>query len=834
MLAAGIATTAYLLGEETQDAALRASWEARGSHLLLAERINGYLDTAVLAVAGAGAALHGSPDATATTWCDSCQAIVGPLAPPGLEGLSFVSRVKAADRAGFLEAGRRRARPDFAIRPGGDREEYRVVLLHFPGDQPGLMGLDLATLAAVAKAFDEARDTGRAAFSAPFHLPDDPLRRGFILCCLATYAAGAPVATQDDRRSALTGWVSALLVPADMVSLAGWGGKTMMLFAPGADGRPVSLFTQGDVFAHSTGETLSIRGQPWSFSVARPPLQRSYLIPGIVAGATLLLFLLVWSLGAIPRLVAARAEEATLPLMENLERVRGVLDSALDGILTIDDTGVVLSANAAVERIFGYAPGEIAGKKLTTILSEECREEYTPGLGTRFRVGHQDIVGRVVELSGLRQDGSRIPIDLSIWEVRVLGKRVFTGIVRDITERKRSEDALHEARFRLERALDELKTVQRELVQQERLRALGEMASGITHDFNNFLSPIAGFAETLLSVPGAIEDREKTRRYLELIHTSAKAAAGVVARLREFYRRREGGDAHGPIELNRLLREVVDLTEPKWRGMALAKGIEVRVEVLSDPSPTAIQGNEAEIRNVLTNLVFNAVDAMPRGGALTLSCARSEKEAVVEVRDTGTGMTEEVRRRCLEPFYTTKGERGTGLGLSVALGTVERHGGTIEIESEMGRGTTMRLRFPLGVAADAAGAEAAEAVGGRSARVLVAEDDGMIREMLSGYLSAAGHSVVLAKDGREAIETFRAGGFDLVVTDMAMPEMSGTQLAAEIRRAGSKVPVILLSGLGEQMRAEGADLGGIDLVLGKPVSLAALAQAVATLTSKEA
>ncbi|MBI3971640.1 MAG: response regulator [Chloroflexi bacterium] len=387
----------------------------------------------------------------------------------------------------------------------------------------------------------------------------------------------------------------------------------------------------------------------------------------------------------------------------------------------------------------------------------------------------------------------------------------------------------------LRAAHEQLQATQQQIVQQERLRALGEMASGIAHDLNNALAPVVGFAELLLKMPGALEDHAKARQYLDLIFRGAEDAAGVVRRLREFYRQREAKDLLAHVALSQVVEQVIALTQPSWKDQAQAEGRTVMIATDLQPMPP-IAGNEPELREALINLVFNAIDAMPEGGTITLRTLRDGAEAIVEVADTGVGMTEDVRRRCLEPFFSTKGPRGTGLGLSMVHGTVQRHRGSIEIESASGRGTTFRIRLPLAQAGTAAGPSGASgeaqasAFGARPRRVLVVDDEPAVAAVTSAYLVADGHNVQVASNGLQALHLFRESLYDLVVTDRAMPEMSGEQLAAALKQLDPDVPVVMLTGFGDLMAAVGERPAHVEAVLGKPVTLAKLRETLATLT----
>ncbi|MBI2191517.1 MAG: PAS domain S-box protein [Planctomycetes bacterium] len=419
----------------------------------------------------------------------------------------------------------------------------------------------------------------------------------------------------------------------------------------------------------------------------------------------------------------------------------------------------------------------------------------------------------------------------------------------DITERKRTEEALRESHLRLGQALKELKTTQQQVIQQERLRALGQMAGGIAHDVNNALSPILGYSELLLARPEGPQDMPRVRRYLEVINTAAQDATKVVARLREFYRPREAREIFQFLHLRPLVEKTIFLTRPRWHDQALASG--QTIQFLTDvPKGVGILGNETEIREVLINLIFNAVDAMPAGGTIRITgrlegqlpenfgpesvqpspppgAAHPPRSVILEISDTGTGMTEAVRQHCLEPFFTTKKEKGTGLGLAVVYGIIRRHEGIIDIRSEIGKGTIFTFRFPAPAETHPSEKHQEVMPLPRPLHVLVVEVEPEIRQMLTEYLKQDGHTFETAAHAQEALEKLAAGRFDLVLTGRAMPEMSGDQLASRVKTVMPGTPVILLTGFGDTMKAMGEVPEGVDLVLSKPPTLSQFREAMA-------
>ncbi len=381
----------------------------------------------------------------------------------------------------------------------------------------------------------------------------------------------------------------------------------------------------------------------------------------------------------------------------------------------------------------------------------------------------------------------------------------------------------------LSRALEELKETQHRMVQQERLRAFGEMAGGVVHDFNNALMSVVGYTELLLNDPAMLDDKPAVLGYLQTMNTAGRDAAHVVGRLREFYRPREETDVFESVALNQVIEQAVSLTQPKWKDQALLAGRTIAVEMDLEKVPT-IPGNPAELREVFTNLIFNAVDAMPASGTITLRSYRLQERVGFEISDTGTGMTEEVRTRCLEPFFSTKGERGTGLGLSTTFGVIQRHDAELEIESEPGCGTTFRISFPSQVKTFAP-AVASEIAAPCSLRVLVVDDDSVPRDVVRQYLAADGHEVVTAASGQEAVERFEASEFDLVITDHAMPGMNGSQLAEALKAMRASQPILLLTGFTDPKLDPKEKPAGVDLILSKPIPQNELREAVAQLCS---
>jgi PAS domain S-box-containing protein len=407
--------------------------------------------------------------------------------------------------------------------------------------------------------------------------------------------------------------------------------------------------------------------------------------------------------------------------------------------------------------------------------------------------------------------------------------------------------AAHQAELHasLQRAYDDLRQTQQAVMQQERLRALGQMASGIAHDINNAISPMALSTEMLLERGSELNPR--TRRHLEMIQQATDDVAKTVARMKEFYRQRELQLTLSPVHMNALVQQVVDLTRARWSDMPQQQGVVIEMRTEFAPNLQAIMGVESEIREALINLIFNAVDAMPSGGTLTLRTRIEEHSQgssgnlhnlVVEVTDSGVGMDEETRRRCLEPFFTTKGERGTGLGLAMVYGVIQRHSADLEIESTPDQGTTVRLSFavPVGATDDLGLSDTTQPVPTRL-RILVVDDDPLILRALCETLESDGHEVITANGGQAGIDAFcaapgRGKPFSIVITDLGMPRVDGRKVASFVKSASGSTPVILLTGWGQRLVAEGEVPPEVDRVLSKPPKLRELREALTLCSSR--
>ncbi|HVG28999.1 MAG TPA: ATP-binding protein [Pyrinomonadaceae bacterium] len=385
---------------------------------------------------------------------------------------------------------------------------------------------------------------------------------------------------------------------------------------------------------------------------------------------------------------------------------------------------------------------------------------------------------------------------------------------------------------RLRREQEEMRE---QFTQLEKMSALGELASGVAHDFNNTLAGILGRAQLVLRT----SDPEKIRKGLQIIIKTAEDGARTVKRIQDFARQRRSQD-FAPVATDQLLIDVKEMTRPRWKDSAEAHDAYVRV-VLGIESNSFVMGDESELREVLVNMIFNAVDAMPRGGTLTLASRDEGDHVLVSVSDTGCGMSHDVRSRIFDPFFTTKGKAGMGLGLAVSYGIVHRHEGTVEVQSEVDRGTTFTIRLPLArgvrrpdpVEELAADSFTPAEIAGARARVLVVDDEQHVRELLADILESEGCEAVTCASGNEAAAILGAGDFDAVFTDIGMPGMSGWELARLVRERDADIPVAVITGWGESVGSEQQQAARVDWVVSKPFSMKRIVEIVRELEQRD-
>src|SRR5437764_5431859 len=402
----------------------------------------------------------------------------------------------------------------------------------------------------------------------------------------------------------------------------------------------------------------------------------------------------------------------------------------------------------------------------------------------------------------------------------------YSTYVKNIEASTRQTEQAEQHIEELSRYITEQQRIREQFAQMEKLSALGELASGVAHDFNNTLAGILGRAQLLLM---RTQDPEVVR-CLRIIVKSAQDGAKTVKRIQDFARQRRDKNFE-LVAIDQLLLDIIEITRPRWKDSAEAANVHIKFE--SRISTNAfIMGDESELREVLINIIFNAVDAMPQGGKITLSAEESGDSVSVSIGDTGAGMSPEVKARVFDPFFTTKGKAGLGLGLAVSYGIITRHDVTINLESEVGHVASLCISLPKAAAQAHLKAKAAAELPAplalpprvRKLRILVVDDEAPLREILSEMLEHQGHEVRLAGSGHEALELFDAEKFDAVFTDIGMPGMNGLELSRSINERDSRVPIAVITGWGNEVDLQEQSAAGVNWIVAKPFTAASICE----------
>ena len=495
-----------------------------------------------------------------------------------------------------------------------------------------------------------------------------------------------------------------------------------------------------------------------------------------------------------------------------MEVLQSVLGSVEDTIVTINDQGIIQLVNKAVEKTFGYTVEELIGKPLQILMPEQYQSESEQSIRHLLRTGDSKLIGTLREFSARRRDGTIFPIELHVTQFKSHETRQFTGVIRDITERKRLENAFQHS---------------------QKMEAVGRLAGGVAHDFNNLLTVINGYGNLLLT---DLSPNSPQREFMTTILDAGERAGRLTQQLLAFSRKA----IVEPKLIN--LNDIVDRTMKMLRRLVEEN---ITVRFLPDPSNPHIKAAQGQLEQILMNMVVNSRDAMPDGGALAIETKTvqidSEQPVAqtdlkpgeyvqLSIADTGHGMSEDIKARIFEPFFTTKGVgKGTGLGLSVVHGVVKQCGGAIIVDSRIGAGTTFKLLFPIARESatnpDPDGRK--NSIQGTET-ILLVEDEDAVRKIARIALESKGYRVLEASGGRRAIEiaTEYPDNINLLLTDVVMPEMNGPKLAAELRALRPTIRVLFMSGYTDDDVLRGASELGSEILLQKPFTANGLARKV--------
>ncbi len=492
--------------------------------------------------------------------------------------------------------------------------------------------------------------------------------------------------------------------------------------------------------------------------------------------------------------IALRNSHLYGQIAETKQSLEQLIAAAGDAIVSVDAvTDRIQGWNPAAERIFGFTAADAFGRSIGEIITVG---DYAGGKHT-LAEGRSLCAFDTSAVCGANK-GASLAVTLSA----SAGHHI--AIVRDVTAQREMEKQLH---------------------QSEKLTALGQLAGGIAHDFNNLLQAILGYTQLMKQKPGNVEF---VKRSLDVVEAAANDGSETVRRIQQFARLRPD-EQFVPVDANQVVRDAVAIVRPRWEEKQLRGRHPLHLDLKLGEVPP-INGRAAALTEVMTNLLLNAIDAMVEGGTLTVTTRSGEnRTAVIAVHDTGVGIPEAVQRRIFEPFFSTKGESGSGLGLSMTYSIVKRHGGEIEVESAPGKGTTFTLIFAGQARTVPAVPAAAPAAPRRAARVLLVDDEPKVLSTLAELLASTGHTVTPAVDGHAAMAAFAPGRYDVVILDFGMAGMNGWEVAERLRAVDPSVAILFITGWGlkeeEMARMEGL---GVSRCLFKPVHPDELDAAVRT------
>ena len=529
--------------------------------------------------------------------------------------------------------------------------------------------------------------------------------------------------------------------------------------------------------------------------VFTPPVKRNWKMIGTVMG--------YFFLGAYPRDCrgmeegGARGSAGTAgsgPVNEesppaSLFLTERAIDRIPQGLCLLDGEGKVIRLNRSIERMAGESVSTILGRTPSVLFKQ-------PGqFDELFSEAARANEAELVEVQMMNRAGEVCTADVHLLKLdAVSGKTVgYLLVINDVTQKKAM----------VEKAL-----------RTEKLAALGTMAGGVSHDFNNLLMAILGHVQLLLH---QVTD-EETRRRLQNLEKAVHDGSHTVRRLQKFTEReRDPGAPPVSIDVREAVQDVVELTRPRWKNAMEKSGHAVEFDLALDRNCMSAV-HASDLREVLTNLFFNAIEAMPEGGTIRVKCGVEGDSVWIEVTDTGIGMTREVAAKVFDPFYTTKGVGNSGMGLSVSWSLVQRYGGDIQVKSRPGRGTAFTIKLPKAEVVQRGRLSSSGGAGARTCRLLIVDDDEEILGILRDMLRLKGHKVTATSDGEKALNLIETNHYDLVLTDLGMPVVTGWEIARHVKQRDHDVPVILITGWGAQYEEEDLAAQGIDLVLSKPLS----------------
>jgi PAS domain S-box-containing protein len=480
-----------------------------------------------------------------------------------------------------------------------------------------------------------------------------------------------------------------------------------------------------------------------------------------------------------------------------------ILNATGDALVGINNLRRIILWNPAAEKLFGWLASEVMGREIEMLFPDELQQSQSEKF-RQFLENKQQNKGHkaTFETSVLRRDAITVPVEITLSSSVIEDKHHCFAVFQELSERKRTEKLL---------------------LQSEKMRSLGEMASGVAHDFNNCLTIILGNIKLLKE---SIREKDIAEK-LDAIEKAAEQGTASIASLQGFSLDNENTQKKSELlALKPLIEEVRNLTRFRWKDLPQKEGYTIDFTIDAEDTP-AILTSAPDFKEMLTNLIFNAVDAMPSGGHIHLSLKQEEEKIRLALQDNGRGLSKEETEQIFNPYYTTKDRGHAGLGLSIAKRFVERYGGSIMVESVKGAGTTFKVEFPLLTSTDPEKLpQARKLTSSVKLQILVIDDEPLVRNLLKRVLENAGHDVTEAGDGQEGVKCFRENNFDLVITDHGMPVMNGLDAAFRIKKLNPEIPVLLITGWQTETDTTFQKPSGIDEFITKPFDLEKLVELV--------
>lgn len=840
MLGVSLAATAvawYVLQTQEQDR-MRSEFESEARQTVagIRDEILGFEE---VIQAGAGL-LSASDSVSGQEWRRFVERLELSSAYPAIETISYAERVPASGLADLRKRMLAEGHREFEVWPPGKREEYVVNTLVEPSDglSQRALGFDMTTNAVRRRTMEQARDTGTVVLSEPLHLIIDRSsnpRTGFLLFA-AVYSNDGQAQTVEQRRASLEGYVTAAFRLEDVVTavledralplgISIWDADQNTSQAPiYTNARGEEALAHPETRMLTTEMPFSLSGQTWIVRFSAPRRagtvrQAPLLAVAVGVPISLLLFGIAWS----EMSMRSRATKLARQMTAEVRKQAQLLDLTHDTIFLRDRDNVIRYWNRAAADTYGYTSEEAIGQTADDLLK------------TRFPVRREEIWDELTregrwegELTHTRRDGTQIVV-ASRWVVQRDRRGDIESILEtnnDITEQRRAEDD----RRRLEASL----------LQAQKLEAMGTLAGGVAHDFNNILGAVLGYGELAQNAAPA---GSPLRRYVDSMMSAGQRAKSLVERILAFSR--SGVGPRTAVHVQSVVTEALEI-------LVASLPENIRIESELNGEDAAVMGDPTQIHQVVLNLCTNAVHAMKSGGTLSvrLDCVHFDEDRTMMtgtlmpgdyvrlvVRDTGAGIDPALHSRIFDPFFTTKGVGvGTGLGLSLVHGIVTDLGGGVDMTSEISRGTTFTIYMPRHGRANPEVVEAEQVVQGDGEAVLLVDDEEMLVRLGEEMVAELGYEPVGFNSPVEALQAFRANPdrFSAVLSDETMPGMTGTQLAAQIAAIRPDIPIILMSGYAGPTLAARAHAVGARDVLAKPLQARDIGKALASALGKQA